>query len=174
MLVYSPDERLRQISKEVDLYVDYTPLIEDMFKVMYENKGIGLSAIQIGMPLRLIVADVGQGKEIYINPKIERIGGTQKLMREGCLSFPNVFENVMRFTKITISYKDLEGNSKTLNAGGLRAQMLQHEIEHLDGILLGDTAPQLSWQSVRVAHPKGHGFKPRRGRYDDRKSGYAP
>lgn len=141
MLVLFPDERLRQISKEVDLASDFKRVIEDMFAVMYKHKGIGLSAIQIGVPLRLVVADVGEGKEIYINPKIERLGGTQKVMNEGCLSFPGIWEKVKRFTKITISYRDVEGNNKTLNTGGLRAQMLQHEIEHLDGILLGDTVP---------------------------------
>lgn len=138
MLVLFPDERLRQVSAEVDLSSQYKLTIEDMFSVMYKHEGVGLSAIQIGMPIRLIVADVGEGREVYINPKIERLGGTKKLMREGCLSFPGIYENVMRFTKITISYKDAEGNDKTLNTGGLRAQMLQHEIEHLDGILLGD------------------------------------
>ncbi len=138
MLVLFPDERLRQVSAEVDLSSDYKRTIEDMFSVMYEHKGVGLSAIQIGVPIRLIVADVGEGREIFINPKIVRIGGTKKLMQEGCLSFPGIYENVMRFTKITVSYKDVDGNDKTLNASGLRAQMLQHEIEHLDGILLGD------------------------------------
>ena len=160
MLVLFPDERLRQISKEVDLTSDFKHTIEAMFSVMYEHKGIGLSAIQIGVPLRLIVADVGQGKEIYINPKIERIGGTQKMMKEGCLSFPGIFENVMRFTKITISYKDVDGNSKTLNTSGIRAQMLQHEIEHLDGILLGDTAPQLSGRAFRLLTEKAKGSSP--------------
>jgi len=141
MLVLFPDDRLRQVSKEVDFSTDLQITIHNMFAIMYQYKGIGLSAIQIGVPLRIIVADVGQGREIYINPKIERIGGTQKIMSEGCLSFPGIFEKVKRFTKITISYKDTEGNSKIVNASGLRAQMLQHEIEHLDGILLGDTVP---------------------------------
>lgn len=137
MLVIFPDERLRQVSVEVRDQ-DIKQTIEDMFKVMYEHGGVGLSAIQTGIPIRLIVADVGQGREIYINPNIERIGGTKKLMREGCLSFPGIYEDVMRFTKITISYTDENGERKTLNTSGLRAQMLQHEIEHLDGILLGD------------------------------------
>lgn len=138
MLVLHPDARLRQVSSEVDLSSDYKRTIEDMFKVLYEYKGVGLSAIQIGIPQRLIVADVGEGREVYINPKIERIGGIQKVMDEGCLSFPGQFEKVLRFTKITISYTDINGNRKTLNTGGLRAHMLQHEIEHLEGILLVD------------------------------------
>lgn len=137
MLVLFPDERLRQTSVEVDFSTDIKSLIENMFKTLYEHKGVGLSAIQIGVPFRVVVADVGQGREIYINPKIERIGGTKKLMDEGCLSFPGIYEKVERFSKITISYKDVDGNEKILNTGGLRAQMLQHEIEHLDGILLG-------------------------------------
>lgn len=140
MLVLFPDERLRQVSTEVSFPVsaDLQITIHNMFAIMYQYKGIGLSAIQIGVPLRLIVADVGEGREVYINPKIVRIGGTKKLMNEGCLSFPDRYEKVMRFTKITISYNDLDGNNLTLNARGLRAHMLQHEIEHLDGILLGD------------------------------------
>lgn len=139
MLITSPNPILRQVSVEVSAPDPQLPLIiHDMFAVMYEHKGVGLSAIQIGQPLRLIVADVGEGQEVYLNPKIDRIGGTKKLMTEGCLSFPGIFEQVMRYTKITVSYKDIDGNSKTINASGLRAQMLQHEIEHLDGILLGD------------------------------------
>lgn len=142
MLVLFPDERLRQISIEVDIADPYLPItINNMFAIMYKHAGVGLSAIQIGIPLRLIVADVGAGKEVYINPKIERIGGTKKLMTEGCLSFPGIYEQVSRSTKITVSYTDLDGNKKTVNASGLRAHMLQHEIEHLDGILLTDPAP---------------------------------
>lgn len=138
MLVVFPDERLRQVSSEVDFSTDLQILIHNMFAVMYQYKGVGLSAIQIGTLLRVIVADVGNGREIYINPKIERIGGTKKLMKEGCLSFPGIFEDVQRFSKITVSYQDVDKVSHTMNTGGLRAQMLQHEIEHLDGVLLSD------------------------------------
>lgn len=139
MLVTYPNPILRQVSAEVDFSTGILKsTLEEMFKVLYEHKGVGLSAIQIGVPLRIVVADVGQGREIYINPKIERLGGTKKLMNEGCLSFPGIYEKVMRSIKITISYQDLDGNQKSLNTSGLRAQMLQHEIEHLDGILLGD------------------------------------
>ncbi len=138
MLVVFPDDRLRQVSSKVDFSTDLNILIHNMFAVMYQYKGVGLSAIQIGTPLRVIVADVGNGKEIYINPEIVRIGGTKKLMKEGCLSFPGIYEDVMRFSKITVSYQDVDKVSHTMNTGGLRAQMLQHEIEHLDGKLLGD------------------------------------
>lgn len=141
MLVIFPDSTLRIKSVEYDFQSNIQPLIDKMFAVMYEHRGVGLSAIQVGIPLRLIVADVGGGKEVYINPKIERLGGTKKLMPEGCLSFPGVVENVMRYTKITISYHTPNDFNLTLNTGGLRAQMLQHEIEHLDGRLLGDKAP---------------------------------
>jgi len=139
MLVLFPDERLRHKSLPITFPTSgLDTTIETMFAVMYEHKGIGLSAIQIGIPLRIVVADVGQGREIYINPKVERLGGIKKIMDEGCLSFPGIYEKVERFSKITISYKDVDGNTKTLNTGGMRAQMLQHGIEHLDGILLGD------------------------------------
>ena len=139
MLVVFPDERLRQKSFEVDFSTeDLQILIHNMFAVMYQYKGVGLSAIQIGMPLRVIVADVGNGREIYINPKIERIGGTKKLMKEGCLSFPGIYEDVERYSKITVSYQDINQVNHIVNTGGLRAQMLQHEIEHLNGVLLSD------------------------------------
>lgn len=137
MLVLFPDPILRTTSAEYAFDSNINSLIEKMFDVMYKNNGVGLSAIQIGVPLRLIVADVGEGKEVYINPKILRIGGTKKLLPEGCLSFPGVVDNIMRFAKITISYQSSIGTHLTLNTGGLRAQMLQHEIEHLDGKLLG-------------------------------------
>jgi len=138
MVILYPNPILRQVSAEVSFPADILLIIETMFKVLYEYKGVGLSAIQIGIPLRLIVADVGEGREIYINPKIQRIGGVKKTLDEGCLSFPGVWEKVERFHKLTISYQDISGNVKTCNTSGLRAQMLQHEIEHLDGILLCD------------------------------------
>ena len=137
MLVVFPDARLRTISAEYGFDGNIQQLIDKMFAVMYEHKGVGLSAIQVGVPLRLIVADVGEGKEVYINPKVIRLGGTKQEMLEGCLSFPGIYENVLRSTKITISYQSPDESNLTLNAKGLRAQMLQHEIEHLDGKLLG-------------------------------------
>jgi len=136
-LVLFPDPILRITSVEYDFSSNIDSLIEGMFDVMYKNNGVGLSAIQIGVPLRLIVADVGEGREVYINPKILRIGGTKKSMPEGCLSFPGISDDIMRYAKITISYQSPNGSHLTLNTGGLRAQMLQHEIEHLDGKLLG-------------------------------------
>ena len=137
-LVTYPNTILRQTSVEVLFPVDLTHIVDNMFDIMYKYDGVGLSAIQIGHTLRLIVADVGEGKEIYVNPKIVRLGGTQRYVIEGCLSFPDVFERIKRWNKITISYQDIEGNQKVLNTGGLRAHMLQHELEHLDGILLCD------------------------------------
>jgi len=136
-LILFPDPVLHLTSAEYAFDSNIQPLIDKMFATMYEHRGVGLSAIQIGIPLRLVVADVGQGKEVYVNPKIDRLGGTKKLMTEGCLSFPGMVENVMRFSKITISYQSPNGSHLALNTGGLRAQMLQHEIEHLDGKLLG-------------------------------------
>lgn len=136
MLLFSPNPILFETSLPVDFSTDIKPIVEDMFTTMYKYNGVGLSAIQIGVRLRLIVADVEEGREIYINPKIERLGNTKKLAAEGCLSFPGIWDQVLRSNKITISYQDLEGNTRVLNTSGLRAQMLQHEIEHLDGILL--------------------------------------
>ncbi len=138
MLILYPDPILRQVSAEVTFPADILATIETMFKVMYENNGVGLSAIQIGVPFRIVVADVGEGREIYINPKIERLGGVKKTVNEGCLSFPGRVDKVERFHKTTISYQDVDGKVKELNTSGLRSQMLQHEIEHLEGILLCD------------------------------------
>lgn len=136
-LILFPNPLLRASSVEYDFSSNIDSLIEKMFTVMYEHGGVGLSAIQIGIPLRLVIADVGEGREVYVNPKIIRLGGTKKLMPEGCLSFPGIYENIIRPSKITISYQSPDGMHLTLNTGGLRAQMLQHEIEHLDGKLLG-------------------------------------
>jgi peptide deformylase len=148
-LIIWPDERLKEISKPVDHLSKFqiAPLtIEDiakgMFQIMYDNKGVGLSAIQIGVALRMFVMDCSKDKSgaiICINPVIkERIGELVE-MDEGCLSFPGIFEKVLRYDEIIIECEDLNGEQRVYQLDGLEAQCVAHEIDHLDGRTMADT-----------------------------------
>jgi peptide deformylase len=113
---------------------------------MYANDGIGLAACQVGMLKSMIVYDVKYIDEknpkkephVLINPKIIESSKSLVTVEEGCLSFPNVFDNVVRHEKITVEYTDLDGNKKTKKVKGMEAVCVQHEVDHLDGIVFLD------------------------------------
>ena len=116
-----------------------------MLDTMYANDGIGLAACQVGMLKSMIVYDVDYVEEnkeknpvVCINPKIVSRSRSMVEVEEGCLSFPNVFENVIRHEKITVEYTDLNGKKKTKHAKGMEAIVIQHECDHLDGIVFLD------------------------------------
>lgn len=118
-------------------------LIKDMFETMNANKGVGLAANQVGESLRIIVCQVPDTREApaewnnkplaLINPEITSRSITKSSYKEGCLSFPDLYEVIERPTTVTVSYLDENGESKTLEADGLLATCLQHEMDHLEG-----------------------------------------
>ncbi len=145
-IVIYPDPVLKKKAQEVEeITPEITSMLTDMAETMYEAPGIGLAAPQIGVSLRACVIDVGDNpetgrvKRLYklVNPKIIAQEGKTKY-EEGCLSIPGVYETVERFAKVTVEALDENGKSITIDADDLLAICLQHEIDHLDGILFPD------------------------------------
>lgn len=143
-IVKYPDEILKkksaEIKKEELKLPEFKKLCFDMAETMIKKKGVGLAAPQIGENIRLIVVNVKDGPIIIINPKITNKSLIKEYGEEGCLSVPGVFGQVRRSKKITCKYLDLEGKIKKINAVGFLARIIQHEIDHLDGILFIEKA----------------------------------
>ncbi|SOC83926.1 peptide deformylase [Ensifer adhaerens] len=153
-LIILPDPVLRQVSKPLET-VDarVLKLADDMLETMYDAPGIGLAAIQIGEPLRLLVIDVakeeeGRKPQVFINPEIIASSDTRSTYEEGCLSIPGYYAEVERPAEITVNYIDRDGKQQQLAAEGLLATCLQHEIDHLDGILFIDHISRLKRDMV--------------------------
>lgn len=148
-ILTAPDPRLKEISHDVErVDAEIRMLIDDMFDSMYEAKGIGLAAIQIGVPKRVIVMDLAQNEDdtepyVFINPRILSSSDDVAVTEEGCLSVPDIWENVERPTRISIEHLDREGKPVTLEAEGLLATCLQHEMDHLEGVLFLDHLSRL-------------------------------
>lgn len=145
-----PDPRLRQISKPVAGGVsdDIRALMDDMLETMYAAPGIGLAAIQIGVPLRVIVMDLAGKDEpraprFFVNPEILDPAAETKPYEEGCLSVPEIFEEVQRPARCRISYLDYHGQAIVEEADGLFAVCIQHEMDHLQGIVFLDHLSRL-------------------------------
>jgi len=142
----APDPLLKTISTPVEkVDEEIRKLVADMFETMYAAPGIGLAAIQVGVPKRLLVMDVvGKGKEeppqplALINPEITWVSDDDVTYEEGCLSVPEHYADVVRPAEVEVSYLDLDGQPQQLRADGLLAICVQHEIDHLDGILFLD------------------------------------
>jgi peptide deformylase len=153
-IIKLPDPRLRLVSKPVDPIDDsIRRLVADMFETMYEAPGIGLAAIQIGEPVRVITMDLARKDEpkqpqIYINPEILWSSEERATYEEGCLSIPEFYEEVERPAQVKIRYLDLEGVSRETCAEGLVATCLQHEIDHLNGVLFIDHLSKLKRSRV--------------------------
>jgi peptide deformylase len=153
-LVILPDPVLRQVSKPVErVDDDLRRLADDMLETMYDAPGIGLAAIQIGVPLRLLVVDLAkedQPKEpqVLVNPRILAHGDTASVYEEGCLSIPEYYAEVERPATVTVAYLDRDGNERTVEADGLMATCLQHEIDHLNGVLFIDHISKLKRDMV--------------------------
>lgn len=132
------DEILRKKSRKVEKIDDrLITLLDDMVETMYENDGIGLAAVQVGVLKRAIVMDIGEGPVKILNPKIIEISGEQ-VFTEGCLSVPEVNGDVLRPEKVILEYLNIDGNTETMEAEGLKAVCLCHEIDHLNGVLFID------------------------------------
>ena len=148
-IITEPNKLLRQISKPVNsVGKEEQKLMDDMLETMYAANGIGLAAIQIGIPKRIIVIDLNrdeiQKKPMYfVNPVIKNKDTLKATYEEGCLSVPNQFAEVDRPSKCEIEYLDYDGNKKLLKADGLLATCVQHEMDHLEGILFIDYLSKL-------------------------------
>ncbi len=147
-----PDERLRKQAKPVPVVDDsIRRLVDDMFETMYEAPGVGLAATQVNVHKRIIVIDVSEEKDqplCLINPEILSRDGVEE-REEGCLSVPGVFEKVRRAESIRVRALDREGEPFELEAEGLLAVCIQHEIDHLDGKLFVDYLSPLKRQRIR-------------------------
>ena len=143
-VIHAPDPRLLVISEAVGCVDDgVRRLMDDLLETMYAEKGLGLSAIQIGIPRRIMVVDVARRDGTpqplkLVNPDITASSQERVEFDEGCLSFPELFAMVERPASVDITYLDENGADRELHADGLLARCLQHEIDHLDGILFVD------------------------------------
>ena len=148
-ILVEPDPFLRQKSKKVEkVDDDVRSLINDMLETMYDAPGIGLAAIQIGVPKRIIVMDLAKGNEkkqplYFVNPEIITKSEIDLTYEEGCLSVPGQFAEIDRPDRCKIKYLDYDGKEQILNAEGLLATCIQHEIDHLEGILFIDYLSKL-------------------------------
>ena len=148
-ILTAPDPRLREKSRPVDKVDDgLRALMDDMLETMYDAPGIGLAAIQIGEPIRVIVMDLaGENEEAqplyFVNPEILDPSEETSLYEEGCLSVPEFFEEVERPARCRVRYLDYDGNEQILDAEGLLATCIQHEMDHLEGVLFIDHLSRL-------------------------------
>ena len=157
-LVILPDVKLRTKSAAVGkITPDIRKLVEDMFETMYDAPGIGLAAIQIAQPLRLITMDLakpdpdGETKpepRVFINPEIIASSEDLSVYEEGCLSIPEYYEEVERPAKVRVRFTDLDGKVHEEDAEGLYATCIQHEIDHLNGVLFVDYLSKLKRDRV--------------------------
>jgi len=148
-ILIEPNKLLRQVSKIVDKVGDEErALMDDMLDTMYDAPGIGLAAIQIGVPKRIIVMDIGRDENkkeprYFVNPIIKNKNEKKAKYEEGCLSVPDQFAEIERPNTCEVEYLDYDGKKQILKAGGLLATCIQHEMDHLEGILFIDYLSKL-------------------------------
>ena len=156
-----PDKRLRARAKTVERFdAELERLIEDMAETMYDGRGVGLAAPQIGVPLRIFVIDVANNEDdapsdlrVFVNPQIVNAEG-EVIWNEGCLSFPGVREDVKRAERVKVQAKEATGTPFELEAEDLLAVAIQHENDHLQGQLIIDHLSPLRRRLVRRAMAK--------------------
>ncbi len=148
-----PDPRLKEVSKPVvgPVTDEHRALMDDMLETMYAAPGIGLAAIQVGVPLRIIVMDLSKEDEArapryFVNPEILELDGENKPYEEGCLSVPDIFDEVERPARCRLRYLDYNGNAVEEWAEDLYAVCIQHEMDHLEGTLFIDYLSRLKRQ----------------------------
>ncbi|KPF47313.1 peptide deformylase [Rhizobium sp. G187] len=153
-LIILPDPLLRQVSAPIErVDSELNQLVDDMLETMYDAPGIGLAAIQVGVPRRLLVIDVAkEGEErqplVFINPEIVTSSEERSVYEEGCLSIPDYYAEVERPAAVTVKSIDRSGKEQTVEADGLLATCLQHEIDHLNGVLFIDHISRLKREMV--------------------------
>ena len=148
-IITEPNKILRQISKPVEsVKKEEQKLMDDMLETMYFAKGIGLAAIQIGVPKRIIVMDISKDEKkknpmFFVNPIIKNKNSILSTYEEGCLSVPNQFAEIDRPSMCEVEYLDYNGEKKLLKTEGLLSTCIQHEMDHLEGILFIDYLSKL-------------------------------
>jgi peptide deformylase len=153
-LIILPDPILRQVSKPIEtIDSEVKKLADDMLETMYDAPGIGLAAIQIGVARRMLVLDVSKDGEdkkplVFINPEVVSSTDARSVYEEGCLSIPDYYAEVERPAGITVRHLDRDGKEQLTEADGLLATCLQHEIDHLNGVLFIDHISKLKREMV--------------------------
>ena len=157
-IIILPDKQLRVVSKAIEKVTpEIRKLADDMFETMYEAPGIGLAAIQVAQPLRLITMDLAKPDEngeterrprVFINPEILSKSEEMSVYEEGCLSIPEYYEEVERPARVRVRFTDLDGKVHEEDAEGLFATCIQHEIDHLNGVLFVDYLSKLKRDRV--------------------------
>ncbi|KQQ38368.1 peptide deformylase [Rhizobium sp. Leaf306] len=153
-LIILPDPLLRQVSKPFERVDDaLLKLADDMLETMYDAPGIGLAGIQIGVARRILVVDVSREEDeknpiVVINPEIIRSSDERSVYEEGCLSIPEYYAEVERPASVTVKHLGRDGKEHVIEADGLLATCLQHEIDHLDGVLFIDHISRLKREMV--------------------------
>lgn len=152
-ILHFPDPRLRTKAKPVNTVDDsIRQLIKDMFETMYDAPGIGLAATQVNHHIRLVVMDITEDKSqplVFINPKVTPLTEDKAPYEEGCLSVPTVYDMVDRPTRVRVEALNEQGEAFTLEADGLLAVCIQHELDHLDGKLFVDYLSSLKRQRIK-------------------------
>jgi peptide deformylase len=148
-----PDLRLKKVAAPVVKIDDsIRKLAADMAETMYEAPGIGLAATQVDVHKQLVVIDTSEEKNdlrVFINPRLENFTGSQTA-EEGCLSVPGIYDKVERAEQVTVHYLDLDGKAQSLTADGLLAVCIQHEIDHLKGMVFVDHLSQLKQARIKA------------------------
>ena len=153
-IIILPDPRLRLVSEPVrEIDAETRRLIADMFETMYAAPGIGLAAIQVAVPKRVVTLDLAKQDDtpqpqVFINPEITWQSEETGVYEEGCLSIPEYYEEVERPARVKVKYLDREGQPREIEADGLLATCLQHEIDHLNGVLFIDHISKLKRDRV--------------------------
>lgn len=153
-ILKAPDPRLKAVSQPVEVVDDdLRALMRDMLETMYGAKGIGLAAIQVGVPKRVIVMDLAaEGEEpaprYFVNPEILEPSDETNVYEEGCLSVPDFYEEVERPLRCRIKFLDFDGQAQTIDADGLLATCIQHEMDHLNGVLFIDHLSRLKRELI--------------------------
>ncbi|MGH1351064.1 MAG: peptide deformylase [Methyloligellaceae bacterium] len=149
-IITIPDPMLRDKSEPVErVDAELVKFTEDMLETMYDAPGVGLAAVQVAVPRRVIVMDISRDEDeerqplVMINPKILKVGDEPRLYEEGCLSIPKIYAEIERPDKIEVEYLDTKGVMQHLKAEGMLSTVIQHEVDHLDGMLFIDYLSRL-------------------------------
>ncbi len=174
-IITLPDTMLRQKSEAVvSVDASIRTLLDDMIETMYDAPGIGLAGVQVGVTKRLVVLDVARKEDspqpmFLVNPEIVSLSEDHIIYEEGCLSIPDYYEEVERPERVRIRFRDRDGAECEMEADGLLAIAIQHEIDHLDGVLFIDHISRLKRERVvkkfakaaRLAQDEGRSYDPR-------------